>query len=108
MESPPPAQPPVEEFDVAIINWEALRLHSRMEGYGNMRLKRCPEHGGADPKVKPTACEAHPKELNEIEWGAVIADEAHKAKNPKAKQTRSLWAIAKNAPYRYAATGTPR
>lgn len=95
------------EADVAVINWEALRLHSRLEGYGNMRLRKCEECGGADPKVKVSSCETHVKELNEIGFKTVIADEAHRAKEPKAKQTRALWALGDTAEFRFAATGTP-
>jgi SNF2 family DNA or RNA helicase len=44
-------------------------------------------------------------DLLEIEWLAIIADEAHRAKNRKAKQTRGLWAL--HAPVQLALTGTP-
>jgi SNF2 family DNA or RNA helicase len=37
----------------------------------------------------------------------VIADEAHRAKDSKSKQTRALWAVAHGAGYRWALTGTP-
>lgn len=78
--------------DVYIINWEALRLHSRIAGYGSISL---------------TPKESESKELNEIAWGTVVADEGHRAKDPKSKQTRALWAVADGANYRIAATGTP-
>lgn len=38
-------------------------------------------------------------------WVAVIADEAHRAKNRKALQTQGLWRI--QAPFKLALTGTP-
>ncbi len=44
-------------------------------------------------------------ELSKVEWRAVIADEAHRAKNRKAKQTKALWKI--QAPVQLALTGTP-
>lgn len=88
--------------DVYVINWESLRTHSRLAPYGSVRLKRCEECGGGD-----STCEVHPKELNMIDWGSVIADEAHRAKNPKALQTRALWAIGAKANRRIAMTGTP-
>lgn len=44
-------------------------------------------------------------QLAEVEWGAVIADEAHRAKNRKAKQTKALWKL--RAPIQLALTGTP-
>lgn len=80
-----------EEADVYIINWEALRIHSRLSGYGSIAL---------------SDKEKEDKELN-IPWGTVVADEAHRAKNPKAKQTRALWQIGDTATYRFALTGTP-
>lgn len=43
--------------------------------------------------------------LRKIEWGAVIADEAHRAKNRKAQQTQGLWKL--HAPLQLALTGTP-
>lgn len=52
-------------------------------------------------------CEKCPRELNNINWRSVIADEAHRSKNPKSKQTRALWAISQDAEYRYGLTGTP-
>lgn len=94
------------EADVLIINWEALRSHSRLAPYGNIALKRCsvcePTSDG-----KQHLCEHCPKELNEIPWSVITADEAHRAKNPKAKQTRALWWLARSAQYRWALTGTP-
>lgn len=44
-------------------------------------------------------------ELAKIQWGAIIADEAHRAKNRKAKQTKALWKL--HAPVQLALTGTP-
>lgn len=41
----------------------------------------------------------------ETDWLAVIADEAHRAKNRKAAQTIGLWSI--DAPIKFALTGTP-
>lgn len=93
---------------VIVINWEALKLHSRLAPYGSVALKKCTEHGGADPKVTAARCEVHNKELNEIEFKAVIADEIHRAKNPKSAQTRALWAATGDAEIRFALTGTPQ
>lgn len=86
-----------------IVNWAQLASHSRIAGYGSIALKKCIDCGGT---MRPASCEVHPREFNEIEWGTVIADEAHKAKDPKAKQTRALWAVAAGA-QRFALTGTP-
>lgn len=78
--------------DVYVINWESVRRHSRLAKYGTLRL---------------TEKETEPKELNDREWGAVIADEAHRMKDPKAQQTRAVWAVGQGVQYRYALTGTP-
>lgn len=97
------------DYDVYVMNWEAVRLHSRLAPYGSIRLKRCEACGGADDAVKPTSCEVHNRELNEMGLVSVLADEAHKLKNPKAKQTRAAWAAGHvgGAVNRYAFTGTP-
>lgn len=79
--------------DITIINWESLRLHTKLAGYGSLRV---------------TAEEGKQKDLN-LHGGprTVIADEAHKAKDPTSKQTRALWGVSKGAKYRWALTGTP-
>lgn len=77
---------------VVIINWDVLFRHSRLASYGSIRLS---------PEEKKL------KELNDISWRTVIADEAHRAINPKAKQTRALWWLGSRAEFRFAATGTP-
>lgn len=81
-----------QDEKVVIINWDALRLHSRLAPYGSVSL---------------TEDEKTDKELNQVEWATVIADECHKAKDPTKKQTRALFQISKNATYRWALTGTP-
>jgi SNF2 family DNA or RNA helicase len=95
-----------------IVNWEMLRFHSRLAGYGSIALNRCTNcmpkyrsHSIEEKKVR--LCETCPKELNAIEWGTVIADEAHRAKNASSKQTRALWAVGDKAGRRIAMTGTP-
>lgn len=90
---------------VVIINWEAVRLHSRLAPYGSVRLKRCTEHGGTEPT--PRTCEVHHKELNHLPFRTVIADEAHKQKDPTSKQTRAVWAVQHAAEFRFSLTGTP-
>ncbi len=77
--------------DVLIVGYGTLRYHSRLLGYGSIAL---------------TDKEKTPGDLNRP-WGVVIADEAHRCKDPKAKQTRALWAIGASAEHRYAMTGTP-
>ena len=92
---------------VVVINWESLRTHSRLAPYGSVALARCPECGGHNDKVTTGRCEVHQRELNEIDFKSVIADEIHRSKDPKSKQTRALWAATGDAEFRYALTGTP-
>lgn len=93
---------------VYIVNWEGLRSHSRLAPYGSVALKRCKEHGGEDPKVSENTCQVHTRELNKFAFGAVIADEIHRAKDPKSQQTRALWAASGDeGNIRVALTGTP-
>jgi SNF2 family DNA or RNA helicase len=78
--------------DYYVINWELLKAHSRVAGYGSIALNE-------DDKLE--------KELNALDIGTVIADEAHRGKNPKAKQTRAWWYLSWKARYSLAFTGTP-
>ena len=94
-------------IDVIIINWESLRSHSRLAPYGSVALTRCSECGGHDESVSLNRCEVHPRELNQIEFKAVVADEIHRSKDPKSKQTRALWSATGDADIRFALTGTP-
>lgn len=82
---------------LVIINYESARIHSRIASYGSIRLKRCPNCGGKDPKVRATQCEVCPRELNGINFKIVVADEAHRIKDPHAKQTRAVWAVGQQA-----------
>lgn len=77
---------------VLILNWEAVRLHSRLAGYGTIAL---------------TEKEKEPKELNKLGLRTVILDEAHKAKDPTTAQTRAVWAVCHQAEFVYYASGTP-
>jgi len=94
-------------LDVIIINWESLRAHSRLAPYGSVALTRCSECGGLDEGVSLTRCEVHERELNDFDFKAVVADEIHRSKDPKSKQTRALWSATGDADYRFAMTGTP-
>lgn len=85
------AQLDAGELDGVVINWEAVRLHSRLAPYGSIQLSEK---------------EREPGELNR-HWLCVIADEAHRSKEPKAKQTRALWAASADSEWRWALTGTP-
>jgi hypothetical protein len=55
-------------------------------------------------------CQTHMKELNEIEWSVIIADEAHRVLNHQSQTSMALNGIAHYSPsdpLRWAATGTP-
>lgn len=78
--------------DVYIINWDSLRLHSRLAGYGSIAL--------SDKDLEL-------KELNDLQPRAVFMDEAHRLKSPQTAWTRAAWAVAHQARFRVAATGTP-
>jgi len=95
------------EADVYVINWESLRSHSRLAPYGSVALARCPGCGGHDDRVTESRCEVHLRELNAIKFRSVVADEIHRSKDPKSKQTRALWSATGDAEYRFALTGTP-
>jgi SNF2 family DNA or RNA helicase len=93
--------------DVWVVNWESLRTHSRLSAYGSIALARCPECKGHDERVSVNKCEVHPRELNAIDFKSVVADEIHRSKDPKSKQSRALWAATGDANVRFALTGTP-
>lgn len=95
------------DTQVFIINWESLRSHSRLSSFGSIALTRCVECGGEDEKISVNRCEVHKGELNEIDFKSVVADEIHRSKDPKSKQTRALWAATGDADIRFALTGTP-
>lgn len=101
-------QASLDDNVIVVINYEALRQHSRLSGYGSIALKRCGkcEKGSV---VKESLCETCPRELNAIPWHTVIVDEAHRMKDAKSKQTRAIWAIGKqrSVRYRIPMTGTP-
>jgi SNF2 family DNA or RNA helicase len=80
------------DADVFLVNWEALRFHSRLAGYGSTAL---------------TDAEKQRKELNDRGFVTVIADESHHAKDPHAKQTRAMWALMREASCRWLMSGTP-
>lgn len=79
---------------VLVGSYAQIRLHSRLSPYGSFAR---------------TEEEKRDKELNAIPFKTVICDEAHALKNPKAKQTLAVKAIA-HAPScvnRWALTATP-
>ena len=96
-----------EDVDVYIINWESLRTHSRLSAYGSIALAKCIDCGGHDERTTLNKCEVHKRDLNLIDFKSVIADEMHRSKDPKSKQSRALWAATGDAKVRFALTGTP-
>ena len=96
-----------EQADIYVINWESLRTHSRLAPYGSIALARCKACKGHDDRVTETRCEVHERELNRIDFKAVVADEMHRSKDPKSKQSRALFAASGDAQIRFALTGTP-
>lgn len=96
-----------EEAHIYIINWESIRSHSKLKAYGSTALKRCPECKGLDHTVKATSCEAHVKELNNIQFKTVIGDEIHRIKDPSSKTSRAFKAATGDAEFRIGLSGTP-
>lgn len=101
---------------VLVANWESLRGHSRLAPYGSVKLRRCivcdknlrSGNVEVDKKNRQQFCEWCRRELNHIEWRAIVADEIHRAKGPLSKQTRALFALRTNRTlYRIGLTGTP-
>jgi SNF2 family DNA or RNA helicase len=96
---------------LVITNFESTHKLSRLSGYGSIRLLRCRECDKAYgvEGLKASSCEVHPRPLNAIPFRTVIVDEAHRIKDPKAKQTRACWSLAHgdSVVRRWALTGTP-
>lgn len=95
------------ENSVVIINWEALRSHSRLKPFGSTASKKCSDCAKIETNVKPGSCEVHDKELNELEFGTVIGDEIHRIIDPSSKVARALKGATADAPYRFGLSGTP-
>jgi SNF2 family DNA or RNA helicase len=74
-----------------IINWEQLRIE---------KVRVATRNGG-----RRTVTTMKEPLFEEADWLAVIADEAHRAKNKDAKQTQGLWRVTGKV--MFALTGTP-
>lgn len=81
-----------EPAEVLILNWEGVKLHSRLAPYGTTAL---------------SAKEAESKELNSLGLRTIAIDELHRGKDPHAQQTRAIWALAHEAEFCFGLTGTP-
>uniref|UniRef100_A0AAU6R6B0 DNA helicase n=1 Tax=Micrococcus phage Kurnik TaxID=3092208 RepID=A0AAU6R6B0_9CAUD len=101
-----------DEAHVYVINFEGMRSHSKLAGYGSIRLRKCYMCDPSMPNDRmhqPAQCEVHPKELNQKDWKTIVVDEAHRMKDPKSKQSRAIKAMRRpgtdqNA---FGLTGTP-
>lgn len=80
---------------LAIVGFEALRTHSRLAPYGQVRLSEA---------------EKTPKDLNFVDFELVVVDEAHRLKDPKSKWTRAAWAVGQGTTveHRWGLTATPQ
>ena len=95
--------------DVIVVNWEALRTLSRLDGkVSRARLKRCHVCTPTLPvSAKQSSCEWCKKPLNNIAWRTAILDEAHRMKDNDSKQARAACALRTDATqFRFALTGT--
>lgn len=95
---------------LVMVSYDTLRSHSRLAPYGSIRLRRCRECGGVgEHEVPASRCEVHPGELNWMPFKTVVLDEAHRIKDPAARQTRAAWAVGHmdHVERRFALTGTP-
>lgn len=80
------------EVPVLIISYGLVAKHSRVAGFGPIKLTE--EH-------------RQHKELQETAWATVVADEVHRLKDPNAVTTRAAWAVRDGAKYVWGLTGTP-
>lgn len=80
------------DAQVLLVNWENTWRLSKLAGFGSIKLT------DKDREEKP---------LNAVDWDVVVADEAHRMKEPGAKQTRAVWALMHATPRSIALTGTP-
>lgn len=99
-----------EGASVVIVNYESMRLLSRLAPYGSVKLKRCRrcDRRFGDEKVTATTCEVHPKPLNDFPFKTVVIDEAHHLGNAESKQTRACWSVmhGPTVTRRWGCTGT--
>lgn len=80
----------IYKHDFVIINYELLKKHVSYPSW----TQKYP----GDPVEK---------ELDAIQWGAVIVDEGHRIKNPEAITTRCCWRLRDRSERAYVATATP-
>lgn len=96
---------------LVVVNFESVRLLSRLAPYGSVKLKRCrecdPRYG--DETLKASTCHVHVKELNGFGFRSAVLDEAHRIKDPQSQVTRAVWATFwdESIRVRWGTTGTP-
>lgn len=78
---------------IVVVGWGLIAKVSKLAWYGGAKAL--------------TAAEKSDGILQRIDWLTVIADEAHRMKDPKAKRTMAVKGAARPARWRWALTGTP-
>lgn len=78
-----------------------------LKGTRDQRIKRLKDQGKCIFIINYEGLSVIKEELLAIDWGIVICDEIHRAKNPKAVSSKIVVDLSKKAEYRYGATGTP-
>jgi len=81
-----------ETADFYIVSYDTARLRSRHAPFPSVSLADKEKVDGP---------------LQKIAFKSIIVDEVHRAKNPKAKQTRALWYLARDVKNVIGLTGTP-
>lgn len=77
--------------------------HSVLELRDPQRYRRLCEEGSCTPQRVFTLTTS----TGNYFANGVLVKNCHRAKDPRTKQTRALWAVGHTAPYRIALTGTP-
>jgi SNF2 family DNA or RNA helicase len=100
-----------EPADIYLMTYNTVKAHSKLSGYGGVRLKTCHVCDNSlpdTPEFSQAKCETCKKELNFMTFPSIIIDEAHMLQDPKAKQTRAIWALqTKDTKNIYLLSGTP-
>lgn len=98
----------IDKPGFVVIGWEAVRRHSRLSAYGSMELRHC-SNCDRNSTGSIDNCHRCDKELNQVPFRLVIADEAHRMQKPQSIQTRAVWHLgdSPSVNHRWALTGTP-
>lgn len=80
----------VNQADVVIINYDLLRKHTSYPGW-----------------TEKYPGDSEDKELNGVQWGAIVLDEGHRIKDASSIQTRCCWRLADSSSARFVLTATP-